>query len=131
MAKKQDDGKDNIRKKLAADGGSQPSKVEIIKLYKDFNSKFEYLVRVFNEKYQINPVFYIQRHEFNMLRDIIWKDCVWCVNAPTFEYNGKNYNAIPFNLQNKHPEMNRINRIFVFHTVSRSDGELLIHGTYV
>jgi len=130
MAKKED-GKENIRKKLAADGGSQPSKVEIVKIYKDFNSKFEYLINVFHQKYEVNPNFYIQRHEFNALRDIIFKDCVWCVNAPVFDYNKGMHSVTPINLQNKHAEMNRINQIFVFHTVSRAEGELLIHGIYL
>ena len=130
MAARKDDN-ENIRKKLAADGGSQPAKVEIIKIYKDFNSKFEYLVKVFNQKYELNPNFYIQRHEFDALHDIIWKDCVWCVNAPMFEYNDVKHGITQFNIQNKHLEMTRINQIFIFHTVSRVDGELILHGKYI
>ncbi len=126
------DGNDGIRKKLAADGGSQPAKVEIIQIYRDFNSKFEYFVKLLHTRYEVNPSFYIQRHELNWLRDIIWKDSVWCVNAPVFDYNGTKISTDVFNLETKHQEMIRLNKIFVFHNITRDAmGDINITGRYL
>ena len=122
----------DIRKKLADDGGSQPSRVEIITIYKDFNSKLQYFIRTLNDHYIQNPNFYLQRTEFNALRDIIWKDCVWCVNAPMFDYNGIKHAVIPQNIEGKYVELLRLNKIYVFHNIERHvGGEILIHGKYL
>ena len=126
------DGNDNIKRKLAADGGSQPSKVEIIKIYKDFNSKFEYAIKFIANCYETIPNFYIQRHEFNAIRDIIWKDSVWCVNAPAFEYNGVKHLCTPLNIEIKHQELARLNNIYVFYGIGRhQNGDIQIHGKYL
>jgi len=124
--------KRNIRKKLAADGGSQPAKVEVIKIYKDFNSKLNWFIKFINSAYETNPDFYLQRHEMNHLRDIVWKDCVWCVNANTFEFNGVKHICVPQNLELKYQEMARLNQIYVFYGIERlPNGDLAIHGKYL
>ena len=123
---------DDIKKKLANDGGSIPSRVETIQVYKDFNTKFQYLIRTINDHYSTNPYFYMQRHEFNAIRDIVWKDSVWCVNAPAFDYNGKKQMCENFVIDVRHAEMTRLNKTFVFHNIGRrQDGDLQIIGKYL
>ena len=130
MAARKND--DNLKKKLAADGGSQPSSVEIITIYKDFNSKFEYLIKHLAKCYNTIPNFYLQRHELNYLKEIIWKDCVWCVNAPSFDYNGVKHICTSLNLQEKYQEMQRLNSRYVFYGIERhQNGDMLIHGKYL
>ena len=131
MAKKQDDN-ENIRKKLAADGGSQPSKVEIIKIYKDYDSKIKYLTKIISERYVQNPHFYLQRAEFAAMHDIISKDCVYCVNAPLFDYNGSKHAVGDVNIAEQHKDMLRLNRLFIFYSFGRlANGDLAIQGKYV
>ena len=122
----------DIRKKLADDGGSQPSRVEVVKIHKDFNSKYQYFTRTVNDQYESDPLFYLQRPELNALKDIIWKDSVWCCNAPMFEFNGLKHVCQNFNIENKFQEILRLNKIFIFHSITRHEGgDLLIIGKYV
>lgn len=129
---KSENRKRNIRKKLAADGGSQPSKVELIVIKKDYNEKIKYLTTLIAQRYFENPSFYLQKFEFNALNDLIGRDCVWCVNALHFEYNKIQYNSTEFEVMTQHKDMMRINKLFVFHTFRRKEnGDLAIVGTYL
>ena len=133
MAKKQDDN-ENLKKKLAADGGSQPFKVELIRIHKDFNSKLNYFIRILNAYYEQNPNFYLQRHEFSGLKDLLSKDSVWCVNANMFEYQGKKYATTNIIFETEYSGLLRSNRIFIFHGIGRGDGkygDLVISGVYI
>ena len=132
MAQKKDDGKENIRKKLAANGGSQPAKIQVIRVLQDYNSKIKYLNTLIAERFVTNPKFYIQKFEFNAINELIGRDCVWSVNAPNFEYDGIKYATQEFNIMERHKEMMRINKIFIFHTIRRiANGDLCIVGVYI
>jgi hypothetical protein len=133
MAKKQDDN-ENIRRKLAADGGSQARKVEIIKLEKDFNSKLKYFNKIINSFYENDPDFYLQRHEFAALTELLSKDSVWTVNAPNFEYGKNQFVVLKFVVETQYQDLIRNNRIFVFHGIGRGEGvlgDLLIYGVHL
>lgn len=130
MAQKRNN--DNLKKKLAADGGSVPSKVKIVEIYKDFNLKTHYFTNMLNNAYENVPEFYLQRHEFNWLKDILFKDCVWCVNAPIFEYAGVKHTVAEHNLELGYQDLIRINKVFVFYGIERgNNGDLFVYGKYL
>ena len=108
----------------------KPTKISIIAT--DSNDKIKLFANRLVEKYNTFPKFYLQRVEFNQLRDIIFKDSVYMVNEPDFTYKGGEYGVINFNLVNKHQEMLRLNKLFIFYDFFRHEtGDILIQGTYI
>lgn len=99
----------------------------------DSNEKIKRFAQLILERYDENDTFYLQRHEFNQLRDIVFKDSVYIVNAPEFTYTKKKQKVIGINLVERHAELVRLNKLFFFHTFVRNKttGDIMIHGTYV
>jgi hypothetical protein len=99
----------------------------------DSNEKIKRFSELILERYKEDDTFYLQRHEFNQLRDIIFKDSVYVVNSNEFTYKGKKMKTMSLNLIERHAEMVRLNKLFFFHQFVRNKGtgDIVVHGTYV
>lgn len=95
-----------------------------------FDEKLEYFVRKINEYYQTDPNFYLQRHEFNRLINLINKDSVYITESPQFIYNGLRFGVDKFSLEKHYNDLVQMNFIFIFHDIGRSEnmGNMYVSG---
>lgn len=106
---------------------------EILSHLKDgVNEKIRYLFHIVNEHYEMDSLFFLQRHELKILVELVSKDNVYVSDMPLFMFNEKRFEAKPIEILPHADNLLTNNWQYVFYQIDRNKyGNLTVIGKII